>query len=59
MKILLQISQGAGNGKVTHSCKFIIGKLLKMLRFKIQQNRPINEEFNFLGGREEKRGPHY
>ena len=59
MKMLLQISEGAGSGKVTHSCKFIIGKHLKMLRFKFKQNRPINEEFNFLGGREEERGPHY
>ena len=59
MKILLQISKGAGGGKVTNSCKFIIGKHLKMLLFKFQQNRTINEEFNFLGGREEERGPHY
>ena len=57
--MLLQISEGTGGEKVTHSCKFIIGKLLKMLRFKIQQNRTTNEEFNFLGGREEERGPHY
>ena len=67
MKILLQISKRAGGGKVTNSCKFIIGKHLKMLLFKFQQNRTINEEFlgreeetffNFLG-REEERGPHY
>ena len=57
MKMLLQISEGAGGGKVTHSCKFIIGKYLKMLGFKFQQNHPINEEFNFLGGREEEMGP--
>ena len=59
MKMLLQISEGVGSGKVTDSCKFIIGKYLKILRFKFQQDHPINEEFNFLGGRVEERGPHY
>ena len=58
MKIL-QISKGAGGGKVTNSSEFIIDKHLKISRFKFQQNHPINEEFNFLGGREEERGPHY
>ena len=50
---MLQIFEVADGGKVTHNCKFIIGKHLKLLGFKFQQNRPINEEFNFLGEREE------
>ena len=29
---------------------------MKMLRFKFQQNRTINKEFDFWGGIEERRG---
>ena len=32
----------------------IIGKHMKMLRFKLQQNRTINEEFDFLRGERRK-----